>query len=307
MPEILPSDLWGRSAYRMLGNRAPWTKKIRPDALAKAKNRCELCGAKEERLICHDKWTYDDTNAIATLSGFEIHCGNCDLVTHLGRMVQVSNDPESIVLAAVIHLNNVNGCKTLASTSIIKEAYSLWEKRNKKKWKVCVAPELVSSYPELEVLPKFIPDAPYPPPTQMTGEADILKFVSSGNPTETMNAAWIVATNKGRTKKATGRTGKRLLFVAEKSVDNTWQNLKKAVEAGKLWKEAKVSTALFTRDRSYVICVYTYDHDDAKDVARIREYLREMGFKRPITYKTDDQTSSGVYSDATGGIAKYRS
>ena len=138
-------------------------------------------------------------------------------------------------------------------------------------------------------------------------EPEIVLFIDSGNPSETINAAWIVSTYTGKTKKATDRIGKWLCFVAEKDIDNTWQNVKKAVEAGKLWKIAKVSTALFSKGRVYVVCVYTYDHEDAEDVMRVREYLRKMGFKRTLSYKTDELTAAGVYSDGTGGIAKYKS
>jgi hypothetical protein len=292
VPELVPSSLWGRSAYRMLGTRAPWTKKIRPDALAKAKSRCEICGAKEGRLICHDKWVYDDKKAIATLSGFEIHCGNCDLVTHLGRMIQVSDNPESVALAAVIHLNQVNGCKTLQSTGLIREAYAVWEVRNKKTWMIRVAAELVNSYPELAGLPQFVPE--------------VMRRIEVGDPSEVTNVPWIWARFKGKTQPQTERIGKWLFFVAERYVDNTWQNVKKNIEEGRLWKMAKVSTAWRGKGGNHVVCVYTYDHDDEADVMTIREHLRTMGFKRATSYKTDAQTLAGVYSDNTEGVAKYK-
>jgi Domain of unknown function (DUF1917) len=101
------------------------------------------------------------------------------------------------------------------------------------------------------------------------------------------------------------RVGKWLFFVAEKYIDDTWRNVKKAVKEGKLWKTAKVSTAWRSKGGSYVVCVYTYDYDDKEDAMKIREYLREMGFKRPVSYKTDEQTLAGMYADNTEGIAKY--
>ena len=156
-PELVPSDLWGRSAYRMLGGRAAWTKKIRPNALAKAGNSCEICSSKGGRLICHDKWRYDDKKATATLIGFEIHCGNCDSVTHFGRMFKVGGVSGEVFLSLFIHLCNVNGCKTRAALDILKEAHDLWEKRDKSKWKIIVVPDLLKLYPELEPLPRFKP------------------------------------------------------------------------------------------------------------------------------------------------------
>jgi hypothetical protein len=135
----------------------------------------------------------------------------------------------------------------------------------------------------------------------------ILRFVDSGNPSEVTNAAWIVANYSGKMEKATPRTGKWLMFIAEKYIDDTWKNVRNAIESGKLWKTAKVSTAWGSKGNIYVLCVYPYDHEDAKDVARVREELRELGFKRQISYKTDEQTEAGVYSDVTVGVAKYKS
>jgi hypothetical protein len=137
-------------------------------------------------------------------------------------------------------------------------------------------------------------------------EPDVVQSMDSGNPSEVTNAAFIVATYKEKMRKESDRVGKWLLFVPEKNIDSTWQNVKKAVEAGKLWKKAKVSTAWRSKGGVYVVCVYTYDHEDAEDVMRIREYLREMGFKRPVSYKTDKQTLAGIYSDNTEEISKYR-
>lgn len=159
-PELVPAPLWGRSAYRMLGTRAIWKKKIRPDALAAASKRCCLCGTADDRLICHDKWQYDDEKAIATLAGFEIHCGMCDTVTHLGRAMQGDN-PREVFLAALAHLCAVNQCPPEAAQELLADALAVWERRNKKRWTIKVAAPLIRLYPELAALPEFVP----PPPT----------------------------------------------------------------------------------------------------------------------------------------------
>lgn len=112
-------------------------------------------------------------------------------------------------------------------------------------------------------------------------EPDAVKSVDTGNPSEVTHAAFIEASYKGKKKmKADSeRVGKWLFFMAEKFIDNTWQNVSKAVEEGKLWKAAKTSTAWRSKGGVYVVCVYTYDCEDEDDVMRIRAYLREMGFK----------------------------
>lgn len=138
-------------------------------------------------------------------------------------------------------------------------------------------------------------------------EADAVGFVEEGNPSEITHAAFIVATYKGNSPQPEAkRVGKRLFFVAEKYVDDTWRNVKKAVEDGKLWKQAKVSTAWRSKGGIYVACVYTYDCDDESDVMKIRSHLREMGFKRVASYKSDDQTHAGIYSNLSAGSALYK-
>jgi len=111
-------------------------------------------------LICHEKWVYDDRKTIALLAGFEMHCGFCDMVTHIGRTMQVQ-DREVAALAAVEHLRKVNKCDVNEALEILTNAMDLWEKRNRKRWKIRVAPELLESYPELAGLPEFNYPAPF--------------------------------------------------------------------------------------------------------------------------------------------------
>src|SRR5437879_6503139 len=87
-------------------------------------------------------------------------------------------------------------------------------------------------------------------------EPNVVQSVDYGNPSEITNAAFIVATYKGEMQQGSERVGKWLFFVAEKYIDNTWENVKKAVEDGKLWKVAKVSTAWRSKGDVYVVCVY---------------------------------------------------
>lgn len=73
-------------------------------------------------------------------------------------------------------------------------------------------------------------------------EADVVQSAEEGNPSEVTHAAFIVATYKGNIPQPESkRVGKWLFFVAEKYIDDTWRNVKKAVEDGNLWKQAKVT------------------------------------------------------------------
>lgn len=138
-------------------------------------------------------------------------------------------------------------------------------------------------------------------------ETDVVQSIEEGNPSEVMHAAFIVATYKGNIPQPEAKqVGKWLFFVAEKYIDDTWRNVKKAIEEDKLWKQAKVSTAWRSKGGVYVVCVYTYDYEDVNDVMKIRDYLREMGFKKTASYKNDEQTIAGIYSDLSAGFALYK-
>lgn len=92
--------------------------------------------------------------------------------------------------------------------------------------------------------------------------------------------------------------GKWLIFVLREHVDGVWRNVKRATEDGSLGFAAKVSTS---RPSSYnsakhVICVYTSDFRNKNDVARVLAGLRNIGVGGKLSYKTDQATLNGVYS-----------
>lgn len=133
------------------------------------------------------------------------------------------------------------------------------------------------------------------------------------NPSEATNGYWIFASRrKGKYPKPSPRSGKWLIFVNIKDICEVWAKIRKATEEGKLGAEAKVSTAkskpadIGYKKDEHVICVYTYDWTDEKDVERIREELRKLGITNKIPYKADEDTGKGRYA-ARGHkrISKY--
>jgi len=95
-------------------------------------------------------------------------------------------------------------------------------------------------------------------------------------------------------------SGKWLLFEHEFDIDSTWIKIGKATIEGELGPSSKVSTALSSsKSKRYVICVYTMDYLNLDDVNRVREKLREMGFRKEINYKPDIYTDLGIYKDTS--------
>jgi hypothetical protein len=129
------------------------------------------------------------------------------------------------------------------------------------------------------------------------------------NPSDNITDSWLHAQCllRKKHKNPTKNTGKWLIFRPESKIDKAWEIIEEAVENGSLWKYAKVSTKFSQKPNSdsYVICVYTYNWEDEKDVLQIREKLKELGFNETLYYKTDEDTRKGIYGDKEKRVAKY--
>jgi hypothetical protein len=138
-------------------------------------------------------------------------------------------------------------------------------------------------------------------------------FKEKENPTEEKYRYWLFATpdvkkiNKDFKKMfqvisdnrrhGKDRVGKWFVFEHIDNIDEAWKKIKTATENCELGFSAKVATAKPSpraKDPNQkVICVYTYDFTDKKDVYRVREKLAELGWDGALYYKTDEMTRSG--------------
>ncbi|RMY75685.1 hypothetical protein D0863_02441 [Hortaea werneckii] len=102
----------------------------------------------------------------------------------------------------------------------------------------------------------------------------------------------------------TGTTyGKWMLFPSPDDLPRTWRLVAEATAAGKLGPATKVAThdPSSTKPEG-VICVYTFDFTDIKDVRRVLHGLAELGLcgprdQRGIFYKADAWTYMDFKSD----------
>ena len=81
--ELVPDGCWFvnlRSHY----SKSDWDK-LRLYAKAKANGKCMICGRKTDRLEGHEKWVYDEENALQRLEGIVSICKDCHNVIHIGR------------------------------------------------------------------------------------------------------------------------------------------------------------------------------------------------------------------------------
>ena len=118
-------------------------------------------------------------------------------------------------------------------------------------------------------------------------------------PSQIKSDYWVDAANPNPPNDWTDRSGKWLLFVSLKQLDEKWALIARETESGRLGIAAKAATAkpndLSTNKWVKVICVYTYDSADQQDVMKTRAHLRALGFLKKLSYKTDQATSEGRY------------
>lgn len=118
-------------------------------------------------------------------------------------------------------------------------------------------------------------------------------------PSQILDECWVSATARKNRVRFTKRSGKWLIFVSVDELDAARSKIKLATQAGLLSNFSKAATALANPNAvdptRQVICVSTYDSADREDVLRVRQALRDLGFDRPIPYKTDRATLEGRY------------
>jgi hypothetical protein len=123
--------------------------------------------------------------------------------------------------------------------------------------------------------------------------------MTSVRPSQVKSEYWVDVANPNPPQDWTDRSGKWLIFVPLKQLDEKWAVIAKATESGLLGIAAKAATAkpnkLSKNKWIKVICVYTYDSADHLDVKRVRDHLRTLGFEKKLSYKTDQATSEGRY------------
>ena len=96
--------------------------------------------------------------------------------------------------------------------------------------------------------------------------------------------------------------GKWLLNVKPESASEVWPKIRNACIAGKLGSTAKISDQ--PENGTFVICAYTNNFTDKKDVLRVRQAIHELGIytKTALHYKPDAITLLDIYSGDMKGM-----
>lgn len=128
--ELVPDSCW-YSNLRSILSPAQWDV-VRKDAYARANGRCMICGAKTVRLEAHERWTYDEENAVQKLSDVVAVCRACHEVIHIGRTQLMGRERE-----AEEHFMKVNGASYADYRKALGEANADHARRNRiPEWKL---------------------------------------------------------------------------------------------------------------------------------------------------------------------------
>jgi hypothetical protein len=131
--ELVPSTVWESSLYKLMP-REVWNS-IRDDFIKENGRKCQVCGEIEGKMNLHEVWKYDDVKHIQKLEGFIILCGMCHHVKHIGLAGILANQGKLDYDKVIEHFCNVNDCTKKEFENHRTEAFEIWGKRPKQKWK----------------------------------------------------------------------------------------------------------------------------------------------------------------------------
>ena len=84
-----------------------------------------LCGAQTRRLEAHERWEYDEENAVQRLVDVIAVCRSCHEVIHIGRTSLLGGEER-----AAEHFMKVNGCSYAEYRRALGEANTAHRRRN---------------------------------------------------------------------------------------------------------------------------------------------------------------------------------
>lgn len=121
--ELVPDSCW-YSNLRSILSPAQWDY-IRKDAYARAGGKCMICGAPSKRLEAHERWEYDEKNAVQKLVDVVAVCHACHEVIHIGRTQLLGGEER-----AAEHFMQVNGCNYAEYRRALGKANEEHRRRN---------------------------------------------------------------------------------------------------------------------------------------------------------------------------------
>ncbi len=124
--ELIPRTCWNKNLRKLLkANR--WNQ-ISKSVREAANHKCEICGAKCEKLEAHEQWEYNDVNRVQSLKRIIAVCPDCHHVIHLGATkMRLGLDAYKDALE---HYKKVNNYDDEKAKDEIKKASIVYQNRS---------------------------------------------------------------------------------------------------------------------------------------------------------------------------------
>lgn len=131
--EMIPDGCW-YSNLRTILTREQW-EFIKKAVKRRANGKCEICGAKTDRLDAHERWSYDEKKCVQKLEEVVAVCKDCHSVIHIGR-TQLKGDTER----AERHYQKVNGATYAEYRAALGKANEEHQRLNRvSEWKLDIS------------------------------------------------------------------------------------------------------------------------------------------------------------------------
>lgn len=134
LPNMVPSPIWGVN-LRSLLPRGTWDQ-IRKSIYLGSGHRCEVCGSKGDEwpVECEEQWEYvhySKYKGAARLVNLQSLCPMCHKIKHLGKA-----NIDGILPKVIHHFAHINEITLSEASTIVDEAFILWEKRSLMEWDI---------------------------------------------------------------------------------------------------------------------------------------------------------------------------
>lgn len=121
--ELVPDGCW-YSNLRSILSKKQWDF-LKAEAKEKANGACMICGKKTDKLDAHERWSYDEKNAVQKLEDIIAVCKDCHSVIHIGYTQLKGNEER-----AEKHFMKVNGCSYAEYRHALGLANEIHTRRN---------------------------------------------------------------------------------------------------------------------------------------------------------------------------------
>lgn len=131
--DLIPQSCWFSSARACI-HPSDWDR-VRNHVYKRVDYKCECCGINTKEhdvpLEAHERWDYNNETKIQKLVRIIALCQQCHRVTHIG-FAGILGEREK----AIKHLQHVRRFTEEQCDMHIKDAFNIWEERNKYNWKL---------------------------------------------------------------------------------------------------------------------------------------------------------------------------